>query len=136
MFLLSVFAVTFLSGESLKMFFLSIYLSLKLQYLNSHKINAVGVCRGLYVDESYPYDFGPLNVSTFTYSPSLRPLNPPVMRTKSEQDSLFLSIATSQILVKYCECCLTSVCSDSSGRVRCLLLRHWSRWNHSWRFLR
>ena len=38
---------------------------------------------GVYVDDSYPYEFGPLNVSTFTYSPSLRPLNPPVMRTKS-----------------------------------------------------
>ena len=37
----------------------------------------------LYVDYSYPYEMGPLNVSTLTYSPTLMPLNPIPMRTKS-----------------------------------------------------
>ena len=46
------------------------------------------VVADIYIDSSYPYDQGPFDVTIFTYSPKLMPLNPPPMRTKGERSYL------------------------------------------------
>ena len=79
----------------------------------------LGPASGVYVDESYPYELGPLNVSTFTYAPSLRPLNPPVMRTKSIPIFSMSSLFTFLFFLLQCSlpCSRTSTPSSTSWRV-------------------